>query len=143
MTELEIAVKRSVKKIGEQSLIRFLNDINNQMHFKPGLEFQFIEQIVCQYFDVKSKELYKGGISTNIVNCRKIISYVLLKHTDTKDIAVCYLLQIDNRTLRRYKKQMFNLIEMPKTDIELHNAYLYLDNIFKSEPWKKKRIIRK
>ncbi len=58
------------------------------------------------------------------------MSYMLLKHTDVKDGAVCYLINVNERTLRRYKQQMFNLIELPISDPNLHKAYIHLDNIF-------------
>lgn len=131
-TLLSATIKAS-NKVGEETLIRFLNDIVNMMSFKPGFKYQFIENITCQYFDVKTKELYSGNTnSTKAVNCRKMISYMLLSYTDVKDAAVCYLIRINARTLRRYKKQMFDLIELPISDPELHRAYKYLNPIFKT-----------
>jgi len=128
---LEKTVNKAISKVGEDSLIRFLNDINDMMSFKPGIEYQFIENIICQYFNVKTSELHSNiSSNTNIVNCRKLISFMLLKHTDVKDGAVCYLIKINARTLRRYKKQMFNIISLPISDPELHKAYTYLNSIF-------------
>lgn len=129
--ELKKANEKAISKVGEQSLIRFINNINDMMSFKPGIEYQFIENIVCQYFDVKIREMYNNNPnSNNTVNCRKMLSYMLLKHTDVKDSAICYLIKINSRTLRRYKKQMFDLIKLPISDTSLHKAYTHLNEIF-------------
>ena len=113
--EIEQAVNRGLKKLGKNSFLRVLNYINNKMHFNPGLEFQFIENIICQYFGVKSKDLYGASNNMNTVNCRKMITYMLIKHTDMESGSICYLMQINGRTLRRYRKQMFGLLHMPQS----------------------------
>ena len=128
--ELEKANNEAVNKVGEQTLIRFLGDINRMMSFKPGLEYEIFESIVCQYFNVRINDLYRNDLSHNTVDCRKVLSFMLLKHTDMNTKSVCFLLHINERTLQRYKHQLFTLIEMPKANPELFKAYNYLNKVF-------------
>ena len=128
--DLEYAADKAIKKVGEKTLIRFINDISKKMDFKPGLDYQFFETIICQYFDVKTKELYNSNGEAKVVNCRKILCFMLLKHTDMENTAISYLIDITDRTLSRYKSSIFNLISTPQSDPELYKAYEYLNGIF-------------
>lgn len=127
-SELEITINRALNKFGDTLLIRFINDIDKKFNFYPGLEFEFIETIVFQYFSVKYSEVYNSNSTgTSIVNCKKMLAFMLLKHTDIGNDGICYLVDISDRTLRRYKKNLFSVIEMPETDPDLHRAYKYLN----------------
>jgi tRNA threonylcarbamoyladenosine modification (KEOPS) complex Pcc1 subunit len=102
-SELEQAVNRLLVKLGTQSLIRHLCQLERNIDFMKEDSAQIIQNAIINYFKVTEKDLSVNYLRTDDqVNARRALVYLIQKNTTipAKDVRAMY--NISGKTYQRY-----------------------------------------
>ena len=123
--DIILEIKKAEKKIGKDALLQYIKKINSNTNF----EYNLIIVLVSQYFELSEIEILKGNKS-NAVDAKKIIAYLLYRKTTLSNKQIYQKLNITDRTLRRYKKDIFTIIVNPKLYPKLYKSYSEILQMF-------------
>ena len=125
---LEQRINTILKQHGADALISYLDKFDKSFNDKELVLFKKLLDITCQTYNIKNKtSLKSSNMTSEIVNARRIITYILIQHTNLKKITISKLVGINIGTLQKYKRETRHYLSAPNVFKDFNTNYTLIE----------------
>ena len=131
-TDLEKTINRILLKIGAESLIRRLCNMEKNINYNSEEQFQSIKKVICKYFDIPERYIFTYFKNDTYVNARRCMLYFITMETMLEPDEILETLNMSKKTYDRYITKVTEVLQNPQQDHALYKNLQEIETIIKN-----------